>query len=218
MPDLRALTDEQLLTAYRTGTILALEELIRRHHDDLLRFLIRLVGDRSAAEDVFQEAFLQIHLSADTFDNTRRFKPWLFTIAANKARDLLRKNMRRKTLDLSSPVGRGSGGGGSDDGVTFIDLMAAGGIGPAEITTDAERDKMVQQAVLELPPILREVLLLAYFQRMSYSQIADVLEIPLGTVKSRLHAAVAGFARQWEITNQSASDSPTASTKKPKGM
>lgn len=195
-----ARTDEQLLTAYRTGSKEALAELIRRHHDDLMRFLVRLVGERSGAEDVFQEAFLQIHLSADTFDNTRRFKPWLFTIAANKARDLLRKNSRRRTLDLSSPVGKGRGGG-DDDGTTFVDLMKVNGLGPGDSASLAERDAAVQRAVQELPLTLREVLLLAYFQRMSYTQIADVLGIPLGTVKSRLHSAVAAFARQWEYMN-----------------
>jgi RNA polymerase sigma-70 factor (ECF subfamily) len=197
-------TDEQLLTAYRTGRTSALEELMRRHHDDLMRFLVRLVGDRSAAEDVFQEAFLQIHLSAGTFDASRRFKPWLFTIAANKARDLLRKNSRRRTFDLSSPIG---GRGGDDDGATFVDFMKVSGMGPADTVQAAERDARVQRAVQELPPTLREVLLLAYFQRMSYTQVADVLGIPLGTVKSRLHAAVAAFARQWEHMN----------TRKPEG-
>lgn len=191
-------TDEQLLSGYRRGQTSALEELMRRHHDDLMRFLTRLVGDRSAAEDVFQEAFLQIHLSAETFDASRRFKPWLFTIAANKARDLLRRNSRRRTLDLSSPVGRGGG----DDGTTFVDLMKVEGLGPGDSASRAERDALVQRAVQELPITLREVLLLAYFQKMSYSQVADVLGIPLGTVKSRLHAAVAAFARQWEYMNK----------------
>lgn len=191
-------TDEQVLIAYRTGRRDALEVLMRRHHDDLMRFLVRLIGERSAAEDVFQEAFLQVHLSADTFDASRRFKPWLFTIAANKARDLLRRNSRRRTLDLSSPVAGRGRSGGHDDGTTFVDLMRVSGLGPGEEVAQAERDQQVQRAVLELPTALREVLLLAYFQRMSYSQVADVLGIPLGTVKSRLHAAVAAFARQWE--------------------
>jgi RNA polymerase sigma-70 factor (ECF subfamily) len=192
-------TDEQLLSAYRAGETSALEVLIRRHHDDLLRFLIRLVGDRSAAEDVFQDAFLQVHLSADSFDSSRRFKPWLFTIAANKARDLLRRNARRRTLDLSSPVSGGAAGPGGSDATTFIDLMSVGAVQPGQAVSDAERDAMVQQAVTSMPPALREVLLLAYFQRMSYSQIADALQIPLGTVKSRLHAAVAAFARKWQL-------------------
>src|SRR5205085_11705613 len=107
-PRLSQYTDEQLVQRYRSGEPAAFEELVRRHHDDLIRFLIRLSGNRAVAEDAFQETFLQVHLSLDTFDATRRFKPWLFTIAANKARDALRRSARRRTLDLSAPIAGGS--------------------------------------------------------------------------------------------------------------
>jgi RNA polymerase sigma-70 factor (ECF subfamily) len=189
--------DEELLGAYRRGEAGALESLIRRHHDDLMRFLVRLVGDRAGAEDVFQETFLQIHHSADVFDTSRRFKPWLFTIAANKARDQLRRNQRRRAMDLSAPIS-GRSGSGDSGGLTFVDLLKDGGPSPAEVVDAGERDRLVQAAVSEMPMSLREVLLLAYFQKMSYSQIADTLEIPLGTVKSRLHAAVGAFATKWK--------------------
>ncbi|CAN5847241.1 RNA polymerase sigma factor [soil metagenome] len=190
--------DNDLVAAYRAGDSKALEGLMRRHHDDLIRFLHRLTGDRASAEDVFQDTFLQIHVSADTFDPSRRFKPWLFTIAANKARDLLRRNARRRTLDLDSPIGGRNGAGGA----TFVDLMQVRVPQPGAAVGDAERDSLVQSAVSQLPISLREVLLLAYFQKMSYSQIADTLDIPLGTVKSRLHAAVAAFARKWQILSK----------------
>ncbi len=190
-------TDEQLFETYRRGDVGALRTLIGRYHDDLLRFLIRLTGDRQAAEDVFQEAFLQVHLSQDTFDATRRFKPWLFTIAANKGRDLMRRKVRRHEVDLSAPVS-GETGDGGDGGQTFVDLMEVEIPAPGDPMLERERDELVQRAVDRLPPALKEILLLAYFQRLSYAQIADELEIPLGTVKSRLHAAVAAFARQWQ--------------------
>ena len=192
-------SDEELVVRYRKGDSPAFEELVRRHHDDLIRFLIRLVGNRAVAEDAFQDTFLQVHLSADTFDTTRRFKPWLFTIAANKARDALRRSARRKTLDLSAPISGGGGGGGNgpDSGArTYVDLMEVDVPQPDQQLNDKERNDAVQRAVDELPWSLREILLLAYFQRLSYNQIADTLEIPLGTVKSRLHSAVAAFAKK----------------------
>lgn len=197
-------TDEQLLEAYRTGEAAAFRTLIERHQDELLRFLIRLTGSRSAAEDVFQETFLQVHLSADTFDATRRFRPWLFTIAANKARDHLRKRARRQTLDLSAPVP----GSDSRSGATFVDLMEVDIPPPDSAMDAAERDRMVQEAIDRLPWSLKEILLLAYFQRLSYAQIADELQIPLGTVKSRLHSAVASFARSWNMTVNRSSQEP----------
>lgn len=192
-------SDEQLLEAYRQGDTDAFRTLIQRHQEDLIRFLIRLTGDRQAAEDVFQEAFLQVHISADTFDPTRRFKPWLFTIAANKARDLLRKRVRRQEVDLSAPISRS----GDEGGQSFVDLMEINIPPPEEGLEAEERDALVQQAIDRMPHALKEILLLAYFQRLSYAQIAEELEIPLGTVKSRLHSAVAAFARHWQAVTSS---------------
>jgi RNA polymerase sigma-70 factor (ECF subfamily) len=191
VPDER--TDEQLLEDYRAGDAATLRTLIDRHHDALMRFLTRFLGDRQAAEDVFQDAFLQVHLSAESFDVSRRFKPWLFTIAANKARDSLRKSRRTRALDLSAPIG----GAGAEGGRTFLDLMEVDVPPPGAASDDRDRDRLVQACVDSLPPHLREILLLAYFQRMSYANIAEGLGVPLGTVKSRLHAAVAAFARAW---------------------
>lgn len=198
-------TDEQLLAAYRKGETATFRTLIERHHEELVRFLIRLLGDRQAAEDVFQDTFLQVHQSAGTFDTSRRFRPWLFTIAANKGRDYLRKKGRRPHLDLSAPVGGDRGGEGDGGGAMYVDLMEIDVPAPDAGVDRRERDALVQRALEVLPPALREILVLAYFQRLSYLQIADELHIPLGTVKSRLHAAVAAFARQWKALNNGSS-------------
>jgi RNA polymerase sigma-70 factor (ECF subfamily) len=195
--DFASRSDEDLFLRFRDrGDEGAFRALIDRYHDDLMRFLYRMVGDRQGAEDVFQEAFLQAHLSGSTFDQSRRFRPWFFTIAANKARDLLRKNKRRRMLELSAPVG--GRGGGSAGGVSFVDLLEIDVDAPGERMDLDERDALVQRVLDSMSPTLREVLLLAYFQRLSYAQIADDLGIPLGTVKSRLHAAVAAFGRGWK--------------------
>jgi RNA polymerase sigma-70 factor (ECF subfamily) len=194
--DWQSKTDEQVFEAFRADDPDAYRELIERHHDDLLRFLTRMVGDRAAAEDIFQETFLQVHISAATFDTSRRFRPWLFTIAANKARDMLRKKNRRKTVELSAPIRK------SESGASFIDLLEVDVPPPDEAMDLSERDRQVQRALDQLGPALREVLLLAYFQRLSYAQIAEDLGIPLGTVKSRMHSAVAAFARSWQVVSK----------------
>lgn len=201
-------SDEQIFEQYRKGDNAALRTLIERHQDELLRFLYRLTGDRAAAEDVFQDAFLQIHLSMDSFDATRKFRPWLFTIAANKARDHLRRKGRRPTLDLSAPVSGTNGQGDSNGGASpsFVDLLQVNIPAPDASMDDRERDTLVQRALNELSLPLREILLLAYFQRLSYVQIAEDLEIPLGTVKSRLHAAVATFAKRWKALSENKHD------------
>ncbi|MFG0284378.1 MAG: RNA polymerase sigma factor [Phycisphaerales bacterium JB039] len=199
-------SDEKLLEAYRRGDLGAFRLLIERYQTDLLRFLTRLTGDRQSAEDVFQETFLQVHLFADSFDTSRRFKPWVFTIAANKARDLLRKKVRRQAVPLSAPV-RGE----AESGMSYVDLMEIDVPAPDASLDDQERDALVQKAVEAMSPPLREILLLAYFQRLSYAQVAEELGIPLGTVKSRLHAAVASFAREWKrLTRESSARSETS--------
>ena len=188
-------TDEELLAAHIDGDRRAFPELMERYKNDLLHFLIRFVGKRAAAEDVFQEAFLQVHVSAETFDLTRRFKPWLFTIAANKGRDWHRKHSKRTVLSLSQEIG------GDGEGTRFVDLMEADQELPDAQLLDSEQKNCIRNAVDQLPAHLREILLLSYFQQMSYVQIADSLQIPLGTVKSRLHSAVAAFSQAWQTAN-----------------
>lgn len=185
-------SDELLMQAYLEGDRDAFHELMRRYQNELLHFLTRFLGSRAAGEDVFQETFLQIHLSAETFDQSRRFKPWLFTIAANKARDYHRKHHKRQPLSLSAPMGN------EGEGQQYVDLMEADLPNPDEPILDAERSRLVKHVIDSMPAHLREILLLSYFQRMSYNQISDALEIPLGTVKSRLHTAVAAFASAWK--------------------
>lgn len=190
-------SDEQLLAAYRHGDRISFADLVTRYQRELFHFLIRFLGDRAAAEDIFQETFLQVHQSAETFDPQRRFRPWLFTIAANKARDLIRSNARRPTSPLHATIQ-----GGDDEGGEFLDLMSSASAVPTEDLERQELQASVQKTVMAMPEHLREILLLSYFHQFPYKQISDILEIPLGTVKSRLHAAVAHFAERWRATNQ----------------
>lgn len=194
-PDQR--TDEQLLADYRNGDKRSFQRLVERHQRELYHFLVRFLGNRAAAEDVFQETFLQVHQSADQFDIERRFRPWLFTIAANKARDLIRSQARRPTNPLQASINRND-----DEGGQFIDLMRSTIEAPGTGIEKEELQQAVQRTVMGMPEHLREILLLSYFHQFPYKQIGDILGIPLGTVKSRLHAAVAHFADRWKAANK----------------
>lgn len=185
-------SDEQLLADYRSGDRSSFSELVGRYQRELYHFLVRFLGNRAAAEDVFQETFLQVHQSAEQFDPQRRFRPWLFTIAANKARDLIRSQARRPTNPLQASISPGDNESGE-----FIDLMESVTAVPSEPMEREELQKQVQSTVTGMPEHLREILLLSYFHQFPYKQISEILDIPLGTVKSRLHAAVAHFADRW---------------------
>lgn len=188
-------TDEQLLSEYRHGDKKAFNDLVERYQRELYHFLVRFLGNRAAAEDVFQETFLQVHQSAEQFDLQRRFRPWLFTIAANKARDLIRSQARRPTNPLQATIN------GDEEGGEFIDLMQAAQDAPGAEMEQEELQQQVQSTVGNMPEHLREILLLSYFHQFPYKQIGEILGIPLGTVKSRLHAAVAHFADRWKANH-----------------
>jgi len=189
-------TDEELFAAYRKGDRTSFSQLLERYQRALFHFLVRFLGDRAAAEDVFQETFLQVHLSANQFDPQRHFRPWLFTIAANKARDLIRSQSRRRTNPLQATIHRDD-----DESGEFIDLIQSAQGLPDEPMQLEELQKQVHQIVMKLPDSLREILLLSYFHQFPYKQISQMLGIPLGTVKSRLHTAVAHFAELWKKAN-----------------
>ncbi|HSZ59459.1 MAG TPA: sigma-70 family RNA polymerase sigma factor [Tepidisphaeraceae bacterium] len=190
-------TDEQLLADYRTGDKSAFARLVNRYQRELYHFLVRFLGNRASAEDVFQETFLQVHQSAEQFDPQRRFRPWLFTIAANKARDLIRSQARRPTNPLQASISPGE-----DESGEFIDLMQSTTDLPSDPMERQELQELVHNTVTSMPEHLREILLLSYFHQFPYKQISEILDIPLGTVKSRLHAAVAHFADRWKASNQ----------------
>ncbi len=182
-------TDEQLLVEHLAGAPDAFELLVRRYSLELYRFVLRFTNNSVAADDVLQEAFLQVYQSAATFDQSRRLKPWIFSIAANKARDWLRKRARRGELPLDAQID------GNDEGdTTFGDLLSADAPDdPAELQADEKR-RFVQGVLDQLPAPLREALVLAYYHKLPYKEIAEILEIPVGTVKSRLHSAVGKFS------------------------
>jgi RNA polymerase sigma-70 factor (ECF subfamily) len=182
---------------YRAGDRGAFEQLAARYERELYHFLVRFLGNRAAAEDVFQETFLQVHQSAEQFDPQRRFRPWLFTIAANKARDLRRSQARRPANALQATVAPSD-----DESGEFIDLMQAVDDLPEKPLEQHELQQAVQKAVMSMPDHLRQILLLSYFHEFPYKQISEILDIPLGTVKSRLHAAVAHFADRWKNANR----------------
>ncbi|MBS3734037.1 MAG: sigma-70 family RNA polymerase sigma factor [Phycisphaerae bacterium] len=205
MPDAKHTSEEpsdaELLQQYIAGDAAAFSTLIGRYRRELFTFLMRFTADAALAEDAFQEAFLQVHLSAGAFDPTRRFKPWLFTIAANKARDAMRWRRRRHAAPLDATVE-----GETGDADTYGSLMPADVPPPAESLSNQETRRRVQNIVSDMPDHLRLVLLLSYFHDMPYKDIAEALDVPLGTVKSRLHAAVRHFARRWKGADEGPDD------------
>ncbi|NLW86965.1 MAG: sigma-70 family RNA polymerase sigma factor [Planctomycetes bacterium] len=187
------ISDNELLRRHLEGDDESFGILMNRYRRELYNFLFRFMGDAALAEDVFQETFLQVHTSAAAFDQSRTFKPWLFTIAANKGRDAMRSRQRRQTAPLDATIA-----GDTEGRTSYADIMPADIPPPDFSLLNTETRQAVEKIMSQMPEGLRVVLLLSYFDELPYKEIAEILNVPLGTVKSRLHAAVRYFARQWK--------------------
>ncbi len=187
--DLAESTDEVLLGRYRDeGRTADFNALMQRYERELYRYLARYMGDASLAEDVFQNTFLQVHLKRGMYEEGRPVRPWLYSIATHQAVDALRKVGRHPTVSLDQRL---SGGDGESESGGLIDLLISDEPGPLAELQGEERREWVRESVARLPETLRQTLILAYHQDLKYREIAEILKIPVGTVKSRLHAALA---------------------------
>ena len=181
-------SDEDLLLEYRgEGDRGAFEELVHRYERELYNYLRHYLGDAEMAEDAFQAAFLQVHLKCDKFEPGRRVRPWLYTVATNQAIDAQRRNRRHRMVSLDR---RSGPGGEEEEGGALVELIDGEEPAPIDHVESAEQRRCVRRAVDRLPEPLRQVLLLVYYQGLKYREAAEVLSIPVGTVKSRLHAAI----------------------------
>lgn len=194
---LGAMTDEQLLADYRrSGDREVFAELVHRYEHELFHFLRRFLGDASMAEDAFQAAFLQVHLKCDQFDEGRRFRPWLYAIATNQAIDARRRRRRVRMLSLD-----GSGGSEGDDVLRLVQVLESSEEDPSESIERYERNRQVAETLDELPEKLYSVVQLVYFQGLKYSEAAEALDIPVGTVKSRLNSAIGKLTHVWNANH-----------------
>jgi RNA polymerase sigma-70 factor (ECF subfamily) len=187
------LTDAELMQRYVEGDEAAFREIVNRYKNSLYAFLKQFLTQSDLVDDVFQETFLQLFTSRESFDSSRPLRPWLFTIAANKAKDALRKAQRTSAV----PIGTIS----ESEDMSFDEMLNALSSDNAIPYDEVERNETaarVNEVIQSMPENLREILVLAYFNRFSYKQMTDILSIPIGTVKSRLHTAVARFAKDWK--------------------
>ncbi|MHC4790813.1 MAG: RNA polymerase sigma factor [Planctomycetota bacterium] len=188
-------SDSDLFARFAAGEEDAFREIVSRFKDGLYIFLRQFLHNRELVEDVFQETFLQLFMSRDSFDITRPLRPWLFTIAANKAKDALRKAQRT----AATPIGIMA----EAEDMSFDDVLNTLTSDKTRPYEELEKDETalrVRQIIADMPENLREILILAYFNKFSYKQMAQILSIPIGTVKSRLHTAVGRFAKEWKAS------------------
>ena len=168
------LSDEKLILRFQEGDINAYNELVKRYKDRLLNFVFRYFNNKEQAEDVVQDTLIKLYTHASYYKNIAKFSTWIFTIAKNNALTELRKNKRKQTDSLWT-----------DDG-KVIDINS----------NDQTLDRRVQNEIAvdqlnkfldEIPENFRMAVVLRDFQELSYEEISTILEIPIGTIKSRIN-------------------------------
>jgi RNA polymerase sigma-70 factor (ECF subfamily) len=184
-------TDKSLIDAHIQGDTAAFGELVCRHGDSLLGYLTRMTGSKEQAEDLFQETFKRVHEKADTFRGTR-IKSWLFAIATNVAIDDMRRGRRLQVVSLNRKLDCDDEEGQELSSVAVADDSYE----PSQKAIMAERKEQVRQALELLPARQRATLVLAYYQQLSYPDVAQVLGCSVGTVKTQMYRALKSLAQR----------------------
>lgn len=176
------LSDEELLRAYRDGDSGAFRTLFGRYRGPLFNFLLRRIGDRGRAEELYQDTWTKVIERCAEFRGDAKFSTWLYTIARNACIDHHRKMKFRGHASLDE-VRRGSS-------PPMVERVANPGPAPDQLASGAALKERIAKAVQELPEDQREVFLLRQLQGLAFKEIAEVVGVPVNTVKSRMRYAL----------------------------
>lgn len=179
--------DIELMERFRSGDRTALEELVNRHHASLVRYFHMQCRQRETSEDLAQEVWARVIRHRKSYTARARFQTYLFHIARNLWIDRYRSNRSAPGMVSADAV---LGGGDEGDGSTLGSLLPGAGRDPSEEASLREQAERVRRAVEELPDSLRDVFELGEVRGLAYAEVAEILGIPVGTVKSRMFTAV----------------------------
>jgi len=172
------ISDEVLIARFQDGDNYAFDLLVKRYKDPLLNFVYRFIGERTEAEDIVQETFLRLFKNKHYYKEIARFSTWIYTIASNLAKTELRKRKRRNILSISNYMS-------TEKDYDIPDEDSD----PESEANSVVTDQIIQKAINKLSPKFKEVIVLRDIQGFAYEEIAEIVKIPLGTVKSRVNRA-----------------------------
>ena len=180
-------SDADLMEAFNKGDEEALSLLINRYKGPLFAYLLRLSGDRDAADDIFQDVFVKVVKKASSYREHKKFSAWLFTVAHHSLMDHFRSVSRRREDSLDAVV---------DGGLSPGDRLPSPEPGPERVLERTERSRTVQAAFDRLSPEQREVFALRHYSGLSFKEIADIYGVPIGTVLARMSRTLAKLRRE----------------------
>lgn len=173
--------DRELVSAAQKGKPKAFETLLKKYRKSVYYMLLKMVKNADDAEDLTQEAFAKAFNSIEKFDSKYAFSTWLFRIATNNCIDFIRKK-RVQTVSIDAPVE-------GDDGSNMTFDVKDDNLDPNQTMLKKQRSQYLNMAIDRLPEKYRILVELRYFKEFSYEEVANELQIPLGTVKAQLFRA-----------------------------
>ena len=173
-----AIADCDLVTRAIAGREDGFEELVRRYQRPIAAYVYRMVGDYEAALDLTQEVFIKVYASLARYRSEYKFSTWIYKIAHNAAVDHLRRHSTREQSLVSQ-----------SEGEQYDLPIESSRLSPEQESEKAERRAEIEAVVRELPAAYRELIVLRHSHDLSYDEIAEVTNLPLGTVKNRLFRA-----------------------------
>lgn len=171
-------SDEELIEKFQNGDVTCFDLLVKRYKDQLMNFVFRFLGNIQEAEDVVQDTFLRVYRNRHAYKRVAKFSTWIYTIAGNLAKTELRKRKRRKLFSLT------------DLGFEEKEFeLESPDLNPEASVHSSMQEEIIQDEIQKLSPKFKQVILLRDVQGLSYEEIADIINTPLGTVKSRVNRA-----------------------------
>lgn len=181
-------TDEELITMYQMGHANAFEELFFKYKGPIYSFLVRQCSNKETASDLTQDVFTKVIKKAGTFKHQSKFSTWIYTIARNTAMDHARKAKHRNHSSLETSK--------TEDGPALIERVQADGPSPERASNKTKLQHAIADAIEKLPADQREVFILREYHGMQFSEIAEVVEAKVGTVKSRMRYALENLRQE----------------------
>lgn len=170
--------DTRLVKLARKGDHRAFAEIVSLYKDKLYHLACRMTGNRQEAEDVVQDTFLRVFKNLDSFDENQKFSTWIYRIATNQCIDRLRKKRKVYSLDAETS---------DHEGIDGYAMLPCDDRTPESELLLSETQRLIQQAMETLPPKYKSVMILRYMQDLSLQEISEVLDMPVTTVKTRVH-------------------------------
>lgn len=192
-----SIADDELMLRLRTASeserAAGFETIVRRHKNAIMSYLYRFVGDWRTAEDLAQEAFLRVFRKLADYQPGAKFTTWLYTIASNLAKDEFKRRVRHPAQSMDW-----QGGTGADTTRNVPTLISEATPAPEERLEQDETRRQIAAALDGLKEEDREIIVLKDVQGLAYEEIAEILKLPVGTVKSRLSRARLAFKDEWK--------------------